>query len=569
MTDRIYKALEEAATDQEILNVLGKEYPDILEKLKKLITILTRRAMIQKWGENHAIEFCTGHPELYDLVISESAVAVNVIWGEVGENDDERTLEICSKLARRLIEIAASRALVAHLLNQIQGAKETPKTFYNLFNLTYTNIQEEVKKRADAPGHTDDGPQQMDVFYDALGPADVAAVYEESFNTICAEILRDATKAREEQERRKKETYIDPLRITEADYLPLLNENLINGLLRLTVGNFEPDERKVTAYYTAPNGIKYQIDQIGEVMGLFDTSAKKILIAGLLYLTEQNYFRGGSANVNPTVLVPLKEYGEVNGRQMTPRKMETKEEQKKENRRIKESVQLFRQNIRRDLTDLEKFSGTMEVTKGENAGEYVTLKIISSHSIKSGIIRINFDIDFARHVVNSYQMQFPPVLFRVSNRKPNTFTIGWKIAFHNSIDSNHAAGTDCTLSVKSLLNEAPEIPTIEELRARKQRNWKDKIKKPLEKSLTELVNEYPILKKWEYRHPKTGQTYTAETAQALTWDVYSLLMIDWIMLKSPQGQLERREKRAAEKAAAAATSAGKKKRGRPRKQPES
>ena len=157
MTDRIYKALEEAATDQEILNVLGKEYPDILEKLKKLIAVLTRRAMIQKWGENHAIEFCTGHPELYDLVISESAVAVNVIWGEVGENDDERTLEICSKLARRLIEIAASRALVAHLLNQIQGAKETPKTFYNLFNLTYTNIQEEVKKRADAPGHTTNG----------------------------------------------------------------------------------------------------------------------------------------------------------------------------------------------------------------------------------------------------------------------------------------------------------------------------------------------------------------------------------------------------------------------------
>ena len=75
-----------------------------------------------------------------------------------------------------------------------------------------------------------------------------------------------------------------------------------------------------------------------------------------------------------------------------------------------------------------------------------------------------------------------------------------------------------------------------------------------------------FLKRWEYRHPKSGTTYTPEEAQALTWEVYSALMIDFVLTERPPGEEERRAKLLEEKAAAeAAGKIPKKKRGRPRK----
>ena len=368
-----------------------------------------------------------------------------------------------------------------------------------------------------------------------------------------------------------KRPFAGPLRFKDADFLPLLNTSFTNELMRITARDFEAANRKETiAYYTDAKGRKYTIDQFDELIGNIDTSTKKILDAAMMYLTDQHYFRGGINNINPTVLIPLIEYGEANGYTLTAAKMDTKEEQEKENRRTKERKIALRKQIRKDLTDLEKIKGTAERTRGEKAGEYIEMRIISSHSVVNDVIRVNFDIDFARFIVNEYEMQFPTVLFRIDNRKPNTYSIGRKLALHNSIDSNYYAGTDCTLSVKVLLSEAPEIPTMQELREGKQRNWKNKIKRPLEKSLNELIETYPMLSRWEYRDPKTGTRYTAEEAQALTWDEYKKLMIDWTMKNQPPGQAERRARRLQEKQEAqeAATNADKKrtkKRGRPRK----
>lgn len=368
-----------------------------------------------------------------------------------------------------------------------------------------------------------------------------------------------------------KRPFAGPLRLKDADFLPLLNTNLTNELMRITARDFEAANRKETiAYYTDAKGRKYTIDQFDELTGNIDTSTKKILDAAIMYLTDQHYFRGGINNINPTVSIPLIEYGEANGYTLTAAKMDTKEEQEKENRRTKERKIALRKQIRKDLTDLEKIKGTAERTRGEKAGEYIETRIISSHSVVNDVIRVNFDIDFARFIVNEYEMQFPTVLFRIDNRKPNTYSIGRKLALHNSIDSNYYQGTDCTLSVKVLLSEAPEIPTMQELREGKQRNWKNKIKRPLEKSLNELIETYPMLSRWEYRDPKTGTRYTAEEAQALTWDEYKRLMIDWTMKNQPPGQAERRARRLQEKQEAqeAATNADKKKakkRGRPRK----
>ena len=368
-----------------------------------------------------------------------------------------------------------------------------------------------------------------------------------------------------------KRPFAGPLRLNDADFFPLYNANFTNELMRLTARDFVPNKEGTIAYYTDAKGRKYTIDQFNELFGNLDTSTKKILDAALMCLTEQHYFKTDLDNINPTVLLSLIDYGKATNNILTPEVMETKEEQRKENRRVKERKKEMRKQIRKDLEDLEKIEGTEETTEGEKAGEYIKIRIISSHRVINDTIRINFDIDFARFIAGEHHiMQFPTALFRIDNRKPNTYSIGRKLALHNSMDSNYFSGTDCTLSVRTLLSEAPEIPTMQELKDRKQRNWKDKIKRPLEKSLNELIDMYPMLSRWEYRDPKTGTRYTAETAQALTWEEYKRLMIDWTMKAQPPGQEERRARRLKEKeeAQAEALKAGKKKprkRGRPKK----
>lgn len=380
------------------------------------------------------------------------------------------------------------------------------------------------------------------------------------------EIRRAARAAANAKKKRKKNVFIDPIGIKNADFLPLLNGSLTNEIMRLSAQNFTVDG--INAYYTAPNGHKYTIEQQERLLGSLDTSTKKMLDAATLYLTSQNYNRS-TKNINPTVLMPLIDYGEKNGYTLTAQKKDTKEEQDKENKRVKDRIKDFRNRCRRDLSDLEKITWTAEETGGRNAGNYINLRIISGHGISNGVIKINFDIDAARYLINGGPIFFPTVLFSIDNRKPNTYSIGRKLAFHNSLDSNYFMGTDCSLSVKKLLDAAPEIPTKKELDDSGQRNWKHKIKRPLETSLNELKDLYPIITKWEYRHPKTGQTYTAETAQTLTWDTYSSLIINWTMKAQPQGQAERRARIAAEKAAAeAAGKLPKKKRGRPKKKPD-
>ena len=54
-----------------------------------------------------------------------------------------------------------------------------------------------------------------------------------------------------------------------------------------------------------------------------------------------------------------------------------------------------------------------------NKGDYKEMRIISSHSISKGLIRINFDIDAAAYFVNAYMMQFPTALLKHDNKKHN------------------------------------------------------------------------------------------------------------------------------------------------------
>lgn len=361
---------------------------------------------------------------------------------------------------------------------------------------------------------------------------------------------------------KEKDAFTESL--LSRSYLPMLNGAPTNDIMRLATKGLKADGFTKNASVMTKDGHIITIERFDKLQGILSTPAKKILDTAILYLTDGNYFRSRRNRIFPTVEIPLVEYGEACGYNLTPAKMPTPEEQEKENRRVTERIKEFKKNIRRDLHDISSVVWSGEETKGRNKGDYKEMRIISSHSISKGLIRINFDIDAAAYFVNAYMMQFPTALLKHDNKKHNAYVIGRKLAYHNSNDQNRAAGTDSTLSVQSILESAPEIPTIEEITARGQRNWKDKIKKPLEKALDENII-IGLIKKWEYRDPKTGETFSPEKSNKLTWTQYSRLMVDFTMINAPEQAERRTAKAEAAEQAAVEQEMPKKKKGRPRK----
>lgn len=546
---------EQRREDRTAALQIAKEHPEAVQ--------IAEAALIRKWGAEAGEKFANEIFRVSPGMLLEVEKRLTEINAEMPKNiKNERVQHNWNRIKMRFTEFVFIRAFFAHIINHLKGIEETPENFYTAYYEILPYIEKEMQKAPDGYYML----REMDI-YDGLELPEVTKLWEtgEPSGTQ-SQLLINAIRAAEVDAKAKSD--IDEINLKESKWAPLYQGALTNDLMRLSIRDFFIETTGTTAYYTAPDGRKYSIDQFDQLTGTLTTSTKKLLDTAVFYLSAQNIYGSGRNSIKPQVKIPLRAYLEKNGHDVTPRPMATEEERAKENERVKARLKQFKTGIRRDLNDLRLIKWTGEEKRGRNAGDYAELQIISGHRIVKDYIYVNFDIDAARYLVNAHTMFFPLCLLLHDNKKSNPYPIGRKIALHNSIDHNFFAGTDCTLSVMALLNAAPEIPTIEELQERGQRNWKEKIKKPLETALDENI-KVGLLKKWEYRQPKTGNTYTAEEARALSWEIYTTLVVDWVMAVRPPGQEERRAKIAAEKAAAEA--AGKitqKKRGRPRKKPQ-
>ena len=297
-------------------------------------------------------------------------------------------------------------------------------------------------------------------------------------------------------------------------YLPMLNGYPTNDLMAMSTTRLEADGFTGKATFTK-GGHTITVKDFNQLVGAIGTSAKKVMDTGVAYLTASNYYR--TDRVNPTATIDLMDYWRAQKLHVDPLPMDSEEEQRKEQSRVAETIKKLKQGLKADLENLKRLEWEGQGT-GRNRGDFAKYSFISSYRVRGTTLILNFDIEIARYLVQSYQMQWPPALLLHDNRDPNSYAIGRKLALHHSMDNNAAVGTDCTISVKSLLAEAPDISTIEELRAKGQRNWKRLIKEKLEAALNKNITTAPLLKRWEYRNPSTGTTYTQETASGLSWE---------------------------------------------------
>ena len=455
----------------------------------------------------------------------------------------------------------------------IQATGEIPEKYKKRIGVQDTTVHSDI----DAKGHRVRYPEgktipgYYDIVWEAWGAegAAITARYE----GVIAKALRIALEREGVKEGGERvDDLIDRILINPPQassmllqkFLPMLNDATTNDLMPISRKALTVDNFTHRATFTK-NGHTVTIRDLDDFIRVLGVGGKKLFDTGLLHMTAQNYNKG--ERVNPSITIHLTDYWRAQGYEVDVRPTATEEEAKAERERVENLKKFLRGKLKEDLDNL-KCMGWEGHGTGRERGTFAKYSYVSSYRVRGDVAVITFDFEIAKHLVSQgYLMQYPTALLLHDNRDPNGYVIGRKLALQHSMDNNAAAGTDCTLSVRALLEEAPEIMSYEELQAKGQRNWKRLIKEKLEQALNKNVSPAPLLKRWEYRDPATGQTYTAETASSLSWPDYSKLMVDFVYNDEPD-QEPRRLARAEEKAAkqAAAPKKEKRKRGRPRKE---
>ena len=186
-----------------------------------------------------------------------------------------------------------------------------------------------------------------------------------------------------------------------------------------------------------------------------------------------------------------------------------------------------RKKLKEGLDTIYSTSLEWEEKSGKEVKSYAKMRIAEAHGIKRGIVSFTFTKSMASYLNQAYIMQYPLDLLSISERNPNAYPIARKLALHHSIDNNYKKGTANIISVAKLLESAPEIPSIEVVRAGNQ-SWSDRIKDRLEKALDAIGHTIS----WEYSNSK-GVPLTEKQLAMADYETFSKLYIKFDILGAP------------------------------------
>ena len=198
-----------------------------------------------------------------------------------------------------------------------------------------------------------------------------------------------------------------------------------------------------------------------------------------------------------------------------------------------------RKKLKEGLDTLYSISLEWEEKSRGEVKNYTKMRICEAQGINRGIASFTFTADMANYLNQAYIMQYPLGLLAISECNPNAYPIARKLALHHSIDNNHKKGTANIISIAKLLEVAPEIPSIETVRA-VNGSWGERIKGALEKALDTISDIIP----WEYSNSK-GAPLTDSQLDISDYDTFIKLYIKFDILGAPDPteRLEEKKKR--------------------------
>lgn len=317
---------------------------------------------------------------------------------------------------------------------------------------------------------------------------------------------------------------IKPSSTSESNqFTAMLNGYATNQLTNIGTRYNPPKVDAVTGNATIEKGtLKVLIEKYNELTGGLRTSTYKLLDVCTIALTQQNTYRGNAENINPLVIFPLERFMELCGMPLT------KPYKDKARRKVKEDLKML-YHISMEWT---------ETRRGESE-EFDDIRLCQRASIKDGNIRFYFSDDMAKYLIKkAYITQYNTELLKVDERNPHSYHIGKKLLLHYSIDNNIKKGTANILSVKSLLEACPDMPSHEQVLAT-GRQLDQRIRAPFENALNSLS-----FIRWEYCNSK-GMPLTEEQLQAKDYSTFIKLYVKFDVLGAPDqtARLERKAER--------------------------
>lgn len=399
----------------------------------------------------------------------------------------------------------------------LYSTEEEGKEFYNKYQAHYKKLTETI---ADHPNK-------------CLAVIDNTEEHEAE-NKALLNYIEDTLKDLE-KEASECPSYIDLIKkavtleraLNERDNTPkfisMLNGTATNRLTNISTLSNPPKLDAYTKTATIEQGtLKVFIDSYSELTGGLRTSTHKLLDACTLALTQQNNYRDKNGTLNPCVTIPLERFMELCGIPLT-----------------KPSKDKTRRKVKEDLETLYHISLEWTETSGNKTRDFAKMRLCDKVALVRGNIVFSFSPDMARYLTNAYLMQYPIELLKVDERNPNAYPVGRKLLLHNSIDNNKRKGTANILSVKSILEVCPDIPTYEQVLAT-GRQLEQRIRTPFEIAL----NSHSSFIRWEYCNSK-GVPLTEEQLQATDYSTFINLYIKFDVLGVPD-QTARLEARAEE-----------------------
>lgn len=302
-------------------------------------------------------------------------------------------------------------------------------------------------------------------------------------------------------------------------FAAILSNNVTAQLTTINTIVKKPNIDEVTGNgtITLGNGFVLHIENYDRTSREWKTSVHKLLHIATLLLTKNNH--SGEKNldaINCIVKFTVNDYLELKNTSIN-------QNARKEAKAI----------IRKDIDTLEYSSiDWKEKKRGKNdkSRSFINTPIIggSSGVSRNGEIVITFSREFAGYLVGEkFLIQYALALLQTDERNPNTYPLGYKLLYHNSMDSNLIRGTANIISVKKALENCPSIPTYQELKSKKDRHWERKIKDALEKALDSL----PFIM-WEYCKAK-NEPLTDEELEITSYSFFSDLYIHFEVIDAP------------------------------------
>lgn len=204
-----------------------------------------------------------------------------------------------------------------------------------------------------------------------------------------------------------------------------------------------------------------------------------------------------------------------------------------------------RDQIKIDLDVISAHRVSYDDHKGYRFG---FVNLVSHATYDLGVIDIEYDSKFLNALTKLSFIYFPELLWKINiNRNPHSYYLLRTLTLHKRRNQFHKNAN--TISVQTLLEECPEMPSYDDVK-KTDRAFDKRIISPFERDLDALDE----VLSWEYCHAN-GKPLTDEELDHMRYDLFKELLIRVHWKKKFPGEDERLIKHEQSKALAEARNA--------------